>query len=70
MHFFNFCVGVRRRGWPFTTFAIEAHFVLFKLKDSLLLRIMEPSFPFLQLVPGLPHALRLLLHRVRGVCGL
>lgn len=37
---------------------------------SLLLRIMEPSFSFLQLVPGLPHALRLLLHGVRGVCRL
>lgn len=39
-------------------------------KHSLLLRIMESSFPFLQLVPGLPHALCLLLHGVRGVCRL
>lgn len=29
---------------------------------------MEPSLPLLQFVPGLPHALRLLLHRVRGIC--
>lgn len=32
------------------------------------IRLVEPSFPLLQLVPGLPHALRLLLHRVRGIC--
>lgn len=34
------------------------------------LRIMEPSFPFLQLVPGLPHAFCLLLYGVGGLCGL
>lgn len=31
-------------------------------------RLVELSFPFLKFVPGLPHAFRLLLHRVRGVC--
>lgn len=40
------------------------------LPFSSLVRLVEPSFPFLQLVPGLPHALCLLLHGVRGICRL
>lgn len=31
-------------------------------------RFVEPSFPFLQLVPGLPHAFCIFLHWVRGIC--
>lgn len=40
------------------------------LPFSSLVRLVEPSFPFLQLVPGLPHALCLLLHGVGGICRL
>lgn len=38
--------------------------------SSSLVRLVEPSFPFLQPVPGLPHALCLLLHGVGGICRL
>lgn len=36
--------------------------------SSSLVRFVEPSFPFLQFIPGLPHALCLLLHGVRRIC--
>ena len=31
-------------------------------------RLVEPSLSLFQFVPGLPHALCLFLHRVRGIC--
>ncbi|TMS16943.1 Limb region 1 homolog-like protein [Larimichthys crocea] len=53
-----------------THFKKTAEFVTDDIEDATVNKIafVEPSFPFLQFIPGLPHALCLLLHGVRRIC--